>query len=187
MAERKPEGAEVEQPSPKKKTKLLIIVGIAVFVLVLIGGGGAFLLLKKKGSQAGEDGEGSAQEETVKDKKEEPPIFVKLEPFTVKLQTETQDAYLQTTPELRVRDAAVGEKIKQYMPEIRYSFLLILSAKKASEIATPQGVQQLSSELRVAVNGIVGDAKRRAKAAPGEKASSDDAVQSVLFTSFIVQ
>jgi flagellar FliL protein len=139
--------------------------------------------------QSADEGDGTSQQEHAK-AKEEPPVFVKLEPFTVKLQTENQDAYLQTTPELRVLDAAAGEKVKQYMPEIRYRVLLILTAKKASDIGTPQGVQQLSSEMRSAINEIVGEAKRKKPApaaAPSDKAGPDDPVQAVLFTSFIVQ
>jgi flagellar FliL protein len=192
MAERKPEVADNEQPAPRKKTKLLLIIGIAVLVVVLVGGGATFLLMKKKADQAAEDGDGTAQEAATKSRKDEPPVFVKLDPFTVKLQAGDgqQESYLQTTPELRVQDPAAGEKIKQYMPEIRYRFLLILTAKKASDVAAPQGVQQLSNEMRDAANDIVGESKRKTKAAgtpPADKAGPDDPVRAVLFTSFIVQ
>lgn len=194
MAEKKPEGGEGEQPAPKKKTKLFIIIGVVVLVLVLGGGGAAFFLMKKKADHGDEDtGDEAATEEKAKKSKKDhevPPVFVKLEPFTVKLQSEGQDAYLQTTPELRVLDAQVGEKVKQYMPEIRHRVLLILAAKKSSELASPQGVQQLSNEMRDEINTIVGEPRRKGKAAaagPADKAGPDDPVQAVLFTSFIVQ
>ena len=193
MAEKKPEADEGEQPAaPKTKTKLLVIIGIAVLVLVLVGGGGIYLLTKKKADQGEEDtGDEPAKEEKAKKAKnsEAPPVYVKLEPFTVKLQSDGQDAYLQTTPELKVLEEHTGEKVKQYMPEIRHHILLILAAKKPSDLATPQGVQQLANEIRDDVNGVIGEPRRKPKAAgaPADKAGPDDPVQAVMFTSFIVQ
>ena len=191
MAEKKPEGGDGDQPAPaKKNTKLFVIIGAVVLVLVLIGVGATLLLTKKKAAADEDTGDEPAKEEKAAKKKEHevPPVFVKLEPFTVKLQSEGQDAYLQTTPELKVLEEHVGEKVKQYMPEIRHHVLLILAAKKASDIASPQGVQQLSNEIRDDVNGIIGEPRRKAKTAgPADKAGPDDPIQAVLFTSFIVQ
>ena len=112
------------------------------------------------GADADEEGdEPPAKEEKAKKAKtghaDAPPVFVKLEPFTVKLQTEAQEAYLQALPELRVLDAHIGDKIKQYIPEIRHKVLLILAGKKASDLSTPQGVQQLANEMRVTINAII--------------------------------
>lgn len=201
MAEKKSDAGEGEVAAPKKKTKLLLMIVIGVLVLVLAGGGGAaYLLLKKKHAATEEDG-GEEVAATEKTKKKEnpdaPPVFVKLEPFTVKLQTEATDAYLQATPELRVIDAAVSERVKMYTPEVRHKVLLLMSGKKASELASPQGVQQLSNEIRQQINLIIdgpkiqpkGKAKEEAAAASplSDKADPDDSVQAVLFTSFIIQ
>jgi flagellar FliL protein len=196
MAEaKKAEGGEGEQPAPKKKSKLLLIIIIAVVAVALIGGGAAFLLMGKKKAPAEDEGEEApAKEAKAKQEHstEAAPVFVKLDAFTVKLQTEAQDAYLQAVPELRVLDAHTGDKIKLYMPEIRHKVLLILSGKKASELANPQGVQQLSNEMRVTINGIIEPTPQRKKgkvaaSEPGDQAGPDDPVQAVLFTSFIVQ
>jgi flagellar FliL protein len=196
MAEaKKAESGEGEQPAPKKKSKLLLIIIIAVVAVLVIGGGAAFLLMGKKAPQTDEEGdEAPAKEEKAKKDHaaEAAPVFVKLDAFTVKLQTETQDAYLQAIPELRVLDIHTGDKIKAYMPEIRHKVLLILSGKKASDFATPQGVQQLSNEMRVTINGIIEPTPQRKKGKlaatePGDLAGPDDPVQAVLFTSFIVQ
>jgi flagellar protein FliL len=196
MAEaKKAEGGEAEQP-PKKSKKLLIIIVAAVVAVVLIGGGAAFFLSKHKAEPVDEEGdEPPAKAEKAKksknDHSEAPPVFVKLEAFTVKLQTEQQDAYLQAVPELRVLDAHLGEKIKQYTPEIRHKLLLILSGKKSSDVSTPQGVQKLANEMRVAINAILEPPQPRKKGRepeePSDQAGPDDPVQAVLFTSFIVQ
>lgn len=201
MAEKKPEGGEAAEQPPKKKSKLMLIV-IIVVVVAALGGGGAFFLLKGGDHAAdGEEGDEPAAEEPAhkkpKSKKEKgahdaPPIFVKLEPFTVKLMSEGQDSYLQATPELRVLDAALGDTVKAYTPSIRHKVLLILSGKKAAELSTPQGVQKLSNEVRVAINHILAppDPRRKPKGAPeepGDIGEPDDPVQEVLFTSFIIQ
>lgn len=202
MAEKKPEGGEAEQPPPKKNNKLMIIIIAAVLVVVL-GGGAAFFLLNKKSGHEGEGEEGdepvaeekASNKKPKKDKPDAPPVFVKLDPFTVKLSTEGQEAYLQATPELRVLDAHVGDNIKLYTPEIRHKVLLILAAKKAADLATPQGVQGLSNEMRVTINHILEPPDPRAKKLrkkgqseePGDQADPEDPVQAVLFTSFIIQ
>ncbi|MDO8933794.1 MAG: flagellar basal body-associated FliL family protein [Rhodocyclaceae bacterium] len=203
MADKKPEAGEGEAAPPKKKGKLLLFIIIGVLVVVF-GAGAAFFLLKKKNHAADEEegDEPTTKSEKAKksknDNPEAPPVFVKLEPFTVKLQTEQQEAYLQATPELRVLDAPIGDKVKQYTPEIRHKVLLLMSGKKASDLSTPQGVQRLSNEIRVQINLIIdgpkakvktkGKAKEEAPAAePTDQAAADDSVQAVLFTSFIIQ
>lgn len=196
MAEaKKTEGGEAEQP-PKKSKKLLLIIVAAVVTLVVIGGAAAFFLMKGKAQTTDEEGdEPPAKVEKAKhaapEHDDSPPVFVKLEAFTVKLQAEQQEAYLQAVPELRVLDAHTGDKIKLYTPEIRHRLLLILSGKKASDISTPQGVQQLANEMRVAINAVLDPPPptRRTKEPEiaSDHAGPDEPVQSVLFTSFIVQ
>jgi flagellar FliL protein len=61
------------------------------------------------------------------------------------------------------------------MPEIRNRVLLLLSSKKASEISTLAGKNELSAELKHAVaQSLAGDPTARA-------------LDSVLFTSFVIQ
>jgi flagellar protein FliL len=194
MADKKPEA--VDTP-PKKKPKLLLFIIIGALLVVLAGGAATFFLLKQE-PLTDEDGEEVAPkvEKAKKPKRDRdaPPVFVKLEPFTVKLQVEQHDTYLQATLELRVFDAVVGERVKQYIPELRHQVLMVLAGKKASELATPQGVQRLSHELRAEINLIIDGPKRRARGPKDdaqvdviEPADPDDSVQAVLFTSFIVQ
>lgn len=198
MAEaKKTEDAPVEQ-APKKSKKGLLIAIVAIVLVVVVGGAAAFFLMKGKPAADEGDEEGDeppAKVEKAKKAKKEhdeaPPVFVKLEAFTVKLQTEQQEAYLQAVPELRVLDAHTGDRIKQYTPEIRHKLLLILSGKKASDISTPPGVQRLANEMRVTINAIIEPPQPRKKGKepeePGDRAGPDEPVQAVLFTSFIVQ
>lgn len=198
MADAKKAETETEAPAPKKKGKLILFIVIGALVLVLGGGGAAYFLSKKKVVDETEDGEEPVKEAKgkKKDKKAEhtPPVFHKFEkPFTVKLQTEQQEAYLQAEVQLRVLDQPTLELLKQYDPELKHRIMLILLAKKASELGTAAGVQRLSNEIREVVNNTLEPpaAKRRKDKAepkePGDVAAPDAPIQAVLFTSFIIQ
>lgn len=198
MADAKKTEDAAEEPAPKKSKKGLLIAIAAIVLIVVVGGAAAFFLMKGKPAAEEGDEEGDeppAKVEKAKKAKKEhedaPPVFVKLEAFTVKLQTEQQEAYLQAVPELRVLDAHIGDKIKQYTPEIRHKLLLILSGKKTSDVSTPQGVQRLANEMRVTINAIIDPPPPRKKGKepeePGDVAGPEEPVQAVLFTSFIVQ
>jgi flagellar FliL protein len=190
MSEAKP----AEAAAPKKKGKLLLIIGIIVLVLA-IGAAAAVFLLQKKSH----DGDDEADEDAVleqkpakKSAKSGPPIFVKLEAFTVRLQTEGTDSYLQAVPELRVLDNQIAEEVKLYMPEIRHKALLVIAAKQPTDVNNPLGVQKLSNELRVTINSILSPSRSKRKKPEEAEEISDtaepgDPVQAVLFTSFIVQ
>lgn len=195
-----PEDAGAE--APKKGNKMLIII-IAVLVVVIVGGAAAFFLMGNKHADEGEDGgdEVVAEEDhdaaakearkaKLKKKKEAeakglPPVFVELDPFTVNLQAENAtDQYLQVKATLRVDEQHAADHLKAYMPEIRHKVLLLLSGKKASELATPDGREQLAEEVKHAVNAIVGEVPKSRKGEPQEPIGP---VEAVLFTSFIVQ
>lgn len=199
MADAKKTEAEGEAPPPaKKKGKLMLFIIIGALVLVLGGGGAAYFLMKKKAPDETADGEDPPTE--VKSKKKDkkgdhaPPSFHKFDKaFTVKLQTEQQEAYLQAEVQLRVLDAAALEMLKQYDPELKHRIMLILLTKKASDLGTAQGVQRLSNEIRETVNNTLeppSAKKRKDKVEakePGDVAAPDAPVQAVLFTSFIIQ
>ena len=198
MADAKAAETAVEVPPPKKRGKLLLFVIIGVLVLVLGIGGAAYFLLKKKSGEEPLDGEEAPSEVKTrkKDKKPDhsPPSFHKFDKaFTVKLQTEQQEAYLQAEVQLRVLDSAALELLKQYDPELKHRIMLILLAKKASDLSTAQGVQRLSNEIREAVNNtleppVPRKGKEKAETRePGDVAAPDAPVQAVLFTSFIIQ
>ena len=191
MAEaKKPEAAaEGGEVTPKKKGKLLLIIIIGVLVLVL-GGVAALLLLKKSPvDEEAEDGDGPPAKSAKAKKKDSgtPPVFVKLEPFIVKLQSGEQESYVQTLPELRLIDASVADRIKLLMPEIRHKVLMILAGKKPSDLSTPEGLQLLANQIRVSINAsLTGDMVNVAQEKQ-DIAEPGSPVQAVFFSSLIVQ
>jgi len=165
-------------PAPSGgKTKLVAIIGAAVLVLGLGGGGAAWYFLH--GSGDAEAAEPAKKEHTSSKKKkkkdEAPPEYVAIEPFTVNLQPEHGDQYLQVAFTLQVDSPEQVEAIKTNMAKVRSRVLLLLSGKKASEISTVEGKQQLAGEILAAVNE------------PFVPHGDEQEVADVLFTSFIIQ
>lgn len=181
MAKEEKAGDVAETP-PKKSKKLLIIIVAAVLVVVLIGGAAAFLLLKKGGDAAEGDEVAAETDKAAKKKTEKaaPPVYIPMDAFTVNLVPETGEQYLQVTISVEAEDAAVAEKLKQYMPKLRHEIMNILSSKKPSEIATREGKKQLADEIKTTINGIV-------DVEPAKGKTSEGAVRAVLFTTFIIQ
>lgn len=149
-------------PSGSKK-KLLVMIVMAVLV-VAVGAGAAWYFMQPKAA-------GAAHKAT----KAEPPEYVPIESFTVNLQPETGEQFLQIAFTLQVANQKEGEAIKANMAKVRSRVLLLLSAKKASEISTVEGKQQLAKEIIAAVKQPFID-----KGEPQQ-------VSDVLFTAFIIQ
>jgi flagellar basal body-associated protein FliL len=194
MADAKKPEAEAASP-PKKKGKWLLFLIIGIVGLGL-GGGGAFLLLKKSAPAESADSADAATREAPKKKKIDnaaPPVFYKFDkPFTVKLQTEQQEAYLQTEMQFKLIDPQGAELMKQYEPELKHRITLTLMSKKVSAISSAAGVQKLANELRDAANNVMtppssAKGKPAAEAEPAETADPGATVQSVLFSTFIIQ
>jgi len=187
---------------PARNNKLPIII-IGVLLLVIAGGVGWYLT---KGHEAPADAHVEAKPAPVLE-----PKFIPLgEKFTVNLQREEGDQYLQVGITLKILEADLEMKIKAAMPEIRSRLLILLSSKKPSELITTEGKQLLVEQIITEVDGILGvaaaapAAATHAQAAHGEgqaeahgasapaasaaaKAPKTTGVVDVLFSDFIIQ
>lgn len=174
--------SEDEAPAPKKKSKLWLIIGIVVTLLLLAGGGGAawyFLRAKEPpaapaaGAAPGAPAAAAAADAKHADAK--PPTFVTLEPFTVNLQQENGDHFLQAGIVIQVADAKVGDAMKSYMPIIRNRILLLLSSKMPSELASLDGKKKLVGELVTSIRESI----------PG--ATPERGIENAFISSFVIQ
>jgi len=193
-----PKAAAPAGDAPPKSKKMLIIIIVAV-VLLAGGGGAAFFLMNKSHAP---------KEEHVEEPKHEAKFIPLPEKFTVNLQREEGDQYLQAGITLKVLDPLLEEKVKKMMPEIHSKLLFLLSSKKPSELTTPEGKQVLVNQIINEVDGILGIAATaaHAPAAPAEShgenaepaaapahsaaapaSNKTTGVVDVLFTDFIVQ
>ncbi len=166
-----PEVEEVaeEGAAPKKSNKKLIII-IAAVVLLVGGGVAAWLLMS--GGHA-EEGEHAAAEKPVAESTA--PVFVKLDTFTVNLNPEEGDKYLQVDITLNASEQADADMLEQYMPQVRNRVLMILTSKLASEISDMEGKKILGQELTEQINEPYSEGAQPLK------------VKETFFTSFVIQ
>lgn len=148
-----------------------MIIIIAVVLLAAIGGGAAWFMMRGGDEAHAEGGAKKAH----KPAKNVPPEYVQLESFTVNLQPENGDQYLQVQLTLQVAGSEQAELFKANMAKVRSRVLLLLSSKKASEINTVEGKNKLAEE-------IVETLKK-----PFVDKGEEQEVSEVLFTSFIIQ
>ncbi len=134
--------------APAKGKKLLIIV---IALLLAITGGGAAWFLTKGHAPAADHVEEARHEP------EQEPRFVPLgDKFTVNLQREEGDQYLQAGITLKVLDSKLEEKIKVTMPELRSKLLFLLSSKKPSELVSTEGKKILVEQIIAEADAILG-------------------------------
>lgn len=164
MATAAPKAARATEEAaskPKSKTMLFIVIGI----VLLAAAGGAWFFMGQKATPA----------QAEKAAPPAAPVFVVLDTFTVNLQGDDDDRYLQTQFTLQVADAAQADVVKLFMPQIRSRLLTLLSSKKSEELKTPEGKKKLAEEIMAQVR-----LPFAAKSAPQQ-------VSDVFFTSFVIQ
>ncbi len=162
------EGAEESEAPKKSKKKLIIIIVAAV---VLIGGGVAAWLMMGGKSDESAEGEGAEQKEEVVVKD---PVFVELDTFTVNLNPEEGEKYLQIDITLNTSSSKEADVLEAQMPQVRNRVLMILTSKLPSEISDMEGKTILGEELVEHINEPYNG---------GEPLTVSEA----LFTSFVIQ
>lgn len=157
------EAPETVGMSRKKKIIILLVA-----LMALTGGGFAAWKFFEQKAAANNPAQAKAPEA-------KPPVFLNIESFTVNLQADGGDQFLQTSFTLQVKEAAHVDLIKLYLPQVRSRLLLLLSGKRADEIFTPEGKKKLAGEIASKVNEPF---------APGLPRQT---VTDVFFTSFVIQ
>ena len=157
--------SDAPQPAPrKKKTKLIAIA--CVVVLFSAAGAGGWLYWHKPHQE---------KRSAAKEEHKSAPVFVNLEPFTVNLQGDDGEHYLQTEIVIQVTGAEAVDEIKRQMPVLRSDILLALSSKSTSELSSLEGKKKLMQEL------IARTRKLLALPAPSR------GIENVYFSSFVIQ
>lgn len=152
---------------PSNKGKMLILILVALLIAVGAAGGAWFFVNQKAGPAAAPSA--AAPDPAA------PPVFMTLETFTVNLQPEDIQQFLQVNMTLQVTNDAQIELLKVHMPHVRNRMLLLLSSKKPSEILTVEGKKKLAAE-------VIAQLKQ-----PFTPKGAEPQVTDVLFTSFVVQ
>lgn len=159
------EAEDTEKSKPNKKGKLVVI--IIVILTLSVGIGGTWFYMQ---GQIDEH-----EEEKPKKPKKKATTFVELDIFTVNLQPDESNSYLQVGLTIKAHETEVVEAIDNQMPEIRNRILLLLSSKEATEISTIIGKQRLTTDITNEIKQVFDSEKMQ------------DDILSVLFTSFVIQ
>lgn len=152
------------------KRNPLVLILLAVIVLLAVGGGGAAYYFYKQASE--HPGKPVAP----------PPVFYALEPFTVNLNggddgdSDGSDGhYLHVGLTLKIPNADTQHQLAAYLPELRSRILLLITARKPSDLATVKGKNKLSDDIRATIEQ------------PFVKDGGSIKIDSVLFTDFVIQ
>jgi flagellar FliL protein len=167
-----PAPAAEGEAAAKPKSKLIVLAIIGILVLAAAGGGGWFFFMKDK-----------KHTDEPKAAVAEPPTFLALEAFTVNLQRDESEQYLNVGITLKISSAELADKVRASMPEVRSRLLFMLSSKHAAELVPLEGKKKLAREIMGEVNTIIGlqtappkIAAHENAPAPGAEATSGVAV-----------
>jgi len=144
-----------------------------MIILVLLSSAGAAAAIYLVLDQRNSSDSGEAQQQTVE---LTPPVFTRIEPFTVNL---ADDRYgsrlLYTGITLRVGNEQSKTIIEEHMPQVRSRLLILLSGKKANELTSTEGKEELAQAIISRLN------------VPLTENQPPLDLREVLFTEFIVQ
>lgn len=184
-----PKADEKEESSKGGGKKNLIMLIVVAIVMLGVGGGGAYFFLKpdpkadkhaKAEHGEGEHGDEHHEEDEEEEEEEEEgeghgPIFVPLETFTVNLQPDPDERFLQLNLTLQVKDAKTEAKVTALMPAIRSRLLLLLGSKEANEISDLEGKEMLIEEILEVLHE------------PFKKYGRPLKIKGAFFTNFVIQ
>lgn len=174
------------------KSKKLIVIGAVVALLVIVAAALGLFLVNKQRHAADEDG---AETKTVA---VQVPTFLPMENMVVNLADAGGDRFAQIGITLELQDEKTATAVKQFMPSIRNSVLMLVSQRTADELLRREGKEKLAADILAEVARPLGF-KGAAPRASEERADEGDdeyderprrrisPVRRVLFSSFIIQ
>ncbi|WP_052383673.1 flagellar basal body-associated FliL family protein, partial [Pseudacidovorax intermedius] len=121
------------------------------------------------------------------------PIYMALENMVVNLADPGGDRFAQIGVTLELSDEKLGEQIKQRLPAVRSSILMLVSQRTAEELLRRDGKDKLAQDIVMEVSRVAGLRTPRPIRTEGEGDKRPltqrytGPIRAVLFASFIVQ
>ena len=147
IAKKEADPLPIEVKTKSKSKKMVLIIIGSVLVLGIAGGAGWYFT---KGDKHAEKSAKKISKSSVE------PKFIPLEPFTVNLQREAADQFLQIGITLKIIQPELEEQIKKNLPEIRSRLLILLSGKFPSELIDSKGKKKLANEIIAETETVLG-------------------------------
>lgn len=173
MAEKTSDAA----PAKRGFFKMMLLM-LPVLLLVAAAGGGAWYFMK---TQAPASNGAAPQQQPARAKA---PTFLPLDSFTVNLADRDIERYAQIGITLELDDAKSVQRIKDYMPVVRDSVLMVLAHKESTDLLERAGKENLAHEIMRAVVTPLGV---ELDASGASTNGSPNPVREVLFSNIIVQ
>jgi flagellar FliL protein len=151
--------------------KMLIILVMILFVVMVGLSAGLFMIWNKLSTGGEQVGAVSDNETKVQPKNDAPGVIYPLETFIVNLADEDGKRYLRLTLDLELKKGILEESIKQRLPQIRDSILMVLPSKHFEDIRTTEGKNILKNEIIARVNTVLGR----------------ESISNIFFSEFVVQ
>ena len=96
-------------------------------------------------------------------------------PFSVNFADDSEAVYMQIGVEVLTSDRETEDAIKEHMPAVKQALIYLFSTQSYSELRTRKGKKELSKKAADTIQKTLKSLK------------SEDNVQAVLFTSFMMQ
>lgn len=180
MAEAAVSAPAPQAPAPSGgNNKMMFIMLGAMFFLLVAGMAGMFFFMKSgnkaEASSSAPAEHGGKKEEAPKNKGAA--LYVGFEPpFVVNFPADSPVRFLQVSVQVMTRDSGMEHELKQHDPAIRNALLSLFAMQKYDELSTSEGKETLRSKALDAVRGVIKD-----------EVGEQDKVESVYFTSFVMQ
>jgi flagellar FliL protein len=162
--------------------KGLIVAVAGMVVLMLAAGIGSYFIFRAKpeahaaGTETGGGADAAASGQAAPTEKKAPAQYLDLQPsFVVNLQDDQAMRYLQVDVQLMTRDPKAIEEIKNNIPRIRNTLLLLFSQQHAKDLVTREAKEALEKQALDQVQAVMRDE------------TGEPAVEALYFTSFVMQ
>ena len=165
-----------QKPAGKWRKKLIVLSALGL----LAGGSaaGAWFVSQQRSTQPPSE---------QRQKSSARPLFTTLDPFTVNLQDPYSERVAQIGITLQFDDPALEVSIKDRLPAVRDGILMLISSKRADELLSTEGKQQLAQEIRARAAQAIGVAVPEPGTAAAGKPAPVNPIHAVLFSQFLVQ
>jgi len=152
--------------------KLIIILSAVAFLVVLLMGGLFFMMWSKLSNMEGQQAVAEAPEqlEMAEEETQVKPIFP-LNSFIVNLAGENGKRYLKIKMILEITKEDLNDTIRQRIPQIRDSIMMILTSKRYEDVKDTAGKIALRQDIRKQINVFF----------------KEPCVSNVYFTDFVIQ
>ena len=152
--------------------KLIIILSAGAFVMMLFMGGIFFMMWSKISQMEGQVTvvEEPEEEEAVVEETMVKPIFP-LKSFIVNLAGDNGTRYLKIKMDMEIKEESFNNDIRQRLPQIRDSIMMILTSKRYVDIKDMAGKIALREDIQNKVNTFF----------------KEPCISNVYFTDFVIQ